>query len=176
MFLYENRTVHSVAHGWQDCAYGRFYATCVWTSPSKKGRLPILRFGTASWIFNIKHGEDTKNLAIMKFTYKSEILTIFSPTRFLYLQLWALCVYVLCVMGDLIKLLHIHQMDLGSIKCEQHRGAPTESPRFIYIQQYTEPQPTPKHTYTNHSRHVKLNLIQSTSVHEWMGVHPGVCL
>lgn len=127
-------------------------------------------------MFNIKHGKEKKNLIITKFTYKSEILTIFSPTRFLYLQLWALYVYVLCVMGDLIKLLHIHQMDLGSIKCEQHHGAPTESPRFIYIQQYTEPQPTPKHTYTNHSRHVKLNLIQSTSVHEWMGVHPGVCL
>ena len=52
--------------------------------------------------------------------------------------------------------------------------APTVSLRFIYIQQYTEPQPTPKHTYTNHSRHVKLNLTQSTAVHECMCVY--VCL
>lgn len=98
-----------------------------------------------------------KFLAIKKCAYEGEILTIFPPI-FLYLQSWALCVYVLCVMDDLIKPLHIHQMDLGSVKYGQHRGAPTASPRFIYMQQYTEPQPTPKHTYTNHSRHVKLNL------------------
>lgn len=67
-------------------------------------------------------------------------------------------------------------MNLGYIKCRQGRGIPASAPRFIYIQQYTEPQPTPKHTYTNRSRHAKLNHTQSTSVHEWMGTHHSVCL
>lgn len=67
-------------------------------------------------------------------------------------------------------------MNLGNIKREQGRGAPPSSPRFIYIQQYTEPQPTPKHTHTNRSRHAKLNHTQSMTVHEWMGAHHGVCL
>lgn len=66
--------------------------------------------------------------------------------------------------------------DLGNIRSELHHRAPTVSPRFIYMQQYTEPQPTPKHTYTNHSRHVKLNLTQGTSVHDYMCVHEHVCL
>lgn len=72
--------------------------------------------------------------------------------------------YVLCSANDLIKPQHIQQRGLGNIRSELRRRAPTVSPRFIYIQQYTGPQPTPKHTYTNHSRHAKLNLTQRASV------------
>ena len=72
--------------------------------------------------------------------------------------------YVLCSANDLIKPQHIQQRGLANIRSELRRRAPTVSPRFIYIQQYTGPQPTPKHTYTNHSRHAKLNLTQRASV------------
>lgn len=77
-------------------------------------------------------------------------------------------VYLLCFMNDLIKPCSSQQRGLGNIRSELHRRAPMVSLCLIYIQQYTGPQPTPKHTYTNHSRHAKLNLSHGGSVHAWI--------
>lgn len=89
----------------------------------------------------------------------------FLSALFLCLQLCVAYVLV-CVTNDLIKPENIQQRGLGNIRVELRHRAPTVSPRFIYIQQYTGPQPTPKHVYANHSRHAKLNLTQSACVHE----------
>lgn len=102
-----------------------------------------------------------------RLTLYSTFFSVSVPT-IVCAQVFPMCLYELCAMNDLIRPCNSQQRGLGNIRSKLHTRALMVSLCFIYIQQYTGLQPTPKRTYTNHSQHAKLNLNQSGSLHEFV--------